>query len=220
MERILGRSFVLLFVTAFLLFHTASSLRAQESSNEHIFFHAKIFTGDPQNPYAEAVAIRGDKIIAVGNFPEVVKSVSASAERVDLDGKSLFPGFIDSHSHSIDGGLNLISADATEKVNSLNELPPFAENAKKTAKGMRGDILEILGLRSSSGPTLTSSMPTSAPALTRSKAFSCAAWMATLPGRIAPCCSAPASRQIFCRRFPCKSAVTTAWIKPASPMVF
>jgi predicted amidohydrolase YtcJ len=146
MERVLGRSFVLLFVTAFLLFHTASSLRAQESSNEHIFFHAKIFTGDPQNPYAEAVAIRGDKIIAVGNFPEVVKSVSASAERVDLDGKSLFPGFIDSHSHSIDGGLNLISADATEKVNSLNELPPFAENAKKTAKGMRGDILEILGL--------------------------------------------------------------------------
>jgi predicted amidohydrolase YtcJ len=146
MERVLGRSFVLLFVTAFLLFHTASSLRAQESSNEHIFFHAKIFTGDPQNPYAEAVAIRGDKIIAVGNFPEVVKSVSASAERVDLDGKSLFPGFIDSHSHSIDGGLNLISADASEKVNSLNELPPFAENAKKTAKGMRGDILEILGL--------------------------------------------------------------------------
>ena len=146
MGRVLGRSFVLLFVTAFLLFHTASSLRAQEGSNEHIFFHAKIFTGDPQNPYAEAVAIRGDKIIAVGNFPEVVKSVSASAERVDLDGKSLFPGFIDSHSHSIDGGLNLISADATEKVNSLNELPPFAENAKKTAKGMRGDILEILGL--------------------------------------------------------------------------
>jgi len=146
MGRVLGRSFVLLFVTAFLLFHTASSLGAQESSNEHIFFHAKIFTGDPQNPYAEAVAIRGDKIIAVGNFPEVVKSVSASAERVDLDGKSLFSGFIDSHSHSIDGGLNLISADATEKVNSLNELPPFAENAKKTAKGMRGDILEILGL--------------------------------------------------------------------------
>ena len=146
MGRVLGRSFVLLFVTAFLLFHTASSLGAQESSNEHIFFHAKIFTGDPQNPYAEAVAIRGDKIIAVGIFPEVVKSVSASAERVDLDGKSLFPGFIDSHSHSIDGGLNLISADATEKVNSLNELPPFAENAKKTAKGMRGDILEILGL--------------------------------------------------------------------------
>ncbi len=141
------RSFMLLSVTVFhLLLCVQLSLWAQTNTHERIFFHAKIFTADPQNPYAEAVAIRGDKIIAVGNFPEVVKSVSANAERIDLEGNSLFPGFIDSHSHSIDGGLNLISADATDKVNSLNELPPFAEDAKKTGKGMRGDILEILGL--------------------------------------------------------------------------
>lgn len=119
---------------------------AQANSHERIFFHAKVFTADPQNPYAEAVAIRADRIIAVGTLPEVSKSVSANAERVDLEGNSLFPGFIDSHSHSIDGGLNLISADATDRVNSLNELPPFAEDAKRTGKGMRGDILEILGL--------------------------------------------------------------------------
>jgi predicted amidohydrolase YtcJ len=147
-HRVLGRCCIFLFVTAFFLFHPYSSLFAQSTStsNDRIFFHAKIFTADPQNPYAEAVAIRGGKIIGVGTLPEVTKSVSASAERIDLEGKSLFPGFIDSHSHSIDGGLNLISADATEKVNSLNELPPFAEDAKKTGKGMRGDILEILGL--------------------------------------------------------------------------
>jgi predicted amidohydrolase YtcJ len=119
---------------------------AQANSHERIFFHAKVFTADPQNPYAEAVAIRADTIIAVGTLPEVSKSVSANAERVDLEGNSLFPGFIDSHSHSIDGGLNLISADATDRVNSLNQLPPFAEDAKRTGKGMRGDILEILGL--------------------------------------------------------------------------
>jgi predicted amidohydrolase YtcJ len=123
-----------------------SSLWAQESSGERIFYHAKVFTGDPQNPYAEAVAIRGDKIVAVGSLPEVGKSASAAAERIDLEGRSLFPGFIDSHSHSIDGGLNLISADAGEKVESLDQLAPFVEDAKKTGKGMRGDVLEILGL--------------------------------------------------------------------------
>jgi len=137
---------VLLFVTSFFLVQTDSSLWAQGSSVERIFFDGKVFTGDAQNPYAEAVAIRGDKIIAVGNFPEVAKSVSENAEHIDLEGKSLFPGFIDSHSHSIDGGLGLISADASEKVKSLNDLPPFAEDAKKTGKGIRGDILEILGL--------------------------------------------------------------------------
>jgi predicted amidohydrolase YtcJ len=140
------RSFVLLFVTPFLLLYPQSSIWAQASSNDRIFFHAKIFTADPQNPYAEAVAIRGGQIIAVGTLPEVVKSVSTNTERIDLEGKSLFPGFIDSHSHSIDGGLNLISADASDKVQSLNELPPFVYDAKKTGKGMRGDILEILGL--------------------------------------------------------------------------
>ena len=138
------RHFILLFLTSLLL--RTNSLHAQNNRGEQIFFHAKIFTADPQNPYAEAVAIRGGKIVAVGNFPEVAKSVSANAQRIDLEGKTLFPGFIDSHSHSIDGGLGLIAADATDKVNSLDQLPAFAADAKQSGRGMRGDILEILGL--------------------------------------------------------------------------
>jgi predicted amidohydrolase YtcJ len=125
---------------------TSFALLAQESSGERIFFHAKVFTGNPQNPYAEAVAIRGDRIVAVGNLPEVVKAASANAERIDLEGKSLFPGFIDSHSHSIDGGLGLIGADASEKVETLDQLAPFVEEAKRAGRGMRGDILEIQGM--------------------------------------------------------------------------
>jgi predicted amidohydrolase YtcJ len=131
----------------FFLFVLATvSLWAQGTSGERIFFHAKVFTGDPENPYAEAVAIRGDKIIVVGNLTEVLKSVSASAERIDLQGQTLFPGFIDSHSHSIDGGLGLIGADASEKVETLEQLPPFVDAAKKSGKGMRGNVLEIYGM--------------------------------------------------------------------------
>jgi len=140
-ERVTSETFsavlVLLFVTTFFLVQTDFLLWTQGNSGERIFYHAQVFTGDSQNPYAEAVAIRGDKIIAVGNLPEVAKSLSENAERIDLEGKSLFPGFIDSHSHSIDGGLGLISADASERVQSLNDLPPFAEEAKKTGKGMQ-----------------------------------------------------------------------------------
>src|SRR5277367_1560025 len=136
---------LLLFATCFLV-QTSSSLWAQAESVERIFFHAKVFTGDPQNPYAEAVAIRGEQIVAVGNLPEVERAVSANAERIDLEGKSLFPGFIDSHSHFVDGGLSLISADASDKVEALDQLAPFVDEAKKTGKGMRGDVVEILGL--------------------------------------------------------------------------
>ena len=141
-----ARRILTLLAASFFLLLATSPLRSQETSGERIFFHAKVFTGDPQNPYAEAVAIRTDKIVAVGNLSEVEKSVSAGAERIDLKGKNLFPGFIDSHSHSIEGGLGLIGADTSEKVFSLKQLPPFVDNAKKTHRGMRGDILEIQGL--------------------------------------------------------------------------
>ena len=186
---------VLLFLTLYV--QTSSTLWAQTNSSERIFFHAKIFTGDEQNPYAEAVAIRGDRIVAVGNLPEVAKSVSQNANRVDLEGNSLFPGFIDSHSHSIDGGLGLISADASEKVRSLDDLAPFVEDAKKTGKGMRGDILEILACHWSSGRIAKLSMPCSAPALTRSKASFCAGWMDIRRGRIGRCYNVQASRLIL-----------------------
>jgi predicted amidohydrolase YtcJ len=144
-RKFLERSLVTLFVTAFFSL-TGSNVWAQEVSGERILFHGKVFTGDPQSPYAEAVAIRGDKIVAVGSLADVAGKVSPGAERLDLDGKSLFPGFIDSHSHSIDGGMSLISADASEKVRALKELPSFTAEAKKTGRGMRGDVLEILGL--------------------------------------------------------------------------
>ena len=119
---------------------------AQESTGERVFFNAKVFTADPAAPYASAVAIRGDKIVAVGTLPEVLKSVSAGAERVDLQGATLFPGFIDSHSHSVEGGLGLISADVSDKVQSIDQLPPFVAEAKSSGKGMMGDILEVDGM--------------------------------------------------------------------------
>jgi len=134
MGRTLGR-------LCFLLLFSASVVAAQDQ----IFYHAQIFTADPRNPYAEAVAVRGDKILAVGNLSEVEKT-APGATRTDLEGKSLFPGFIDSHSHAIDGGFNLTNADVTEKVDNFAELQAFIADAKKTGRGMHGEILEILGL--------------------------------------------------------------------------
>lgn len=117
-----------------------------EDGPARILFNGKIFTGDPQHPYASAVAIQGAKIVAVGNLSEVAKAVPASAERIDLQGKSLFPGFIDAHSHSIDGGISLISADASGKIAKLDELAPFVAEAKTSGRGMAGDIVQVSGL--------------------------------------------------------------------------
>lgn len=112
-----------------------------------ILFNAKVFTAEPANPYADAVAIRGEKILAAGNLAEVENAVAgANAERIDLHGKTLFPGFIDSHSHTIDGGINLISADASEKVHTMDDLVKFVAESKTAGIAQNGDFVVIYGL--------------------------------------------------------------------------
>jgi predicted amidohydrolase YtcJ len=116
------------------------------AADEHVLFDGKIFTGEPEHPYAEAVAIRGDKIVAVGNRGEVSKAVGSGAEFVDLKGNFLMPGLIDSHCHAVDGGLSLISADIGENVSSVDQLVAFASEAKDSSRGMQGDILTVSGI--------------------------------------------------------------------------
>lgn len=124
----------------------ASPAFGQGTANERVFYNAKIFTAEPENPYANSIAIRGDKIVAVGNYPDVARSVSANAERVDVHGKTLFPGFIDSHMHAMAGGLNLVSADASDNVETMEKLVAFVRDSKASGLGLEGDILQILGL--------------------------------------------------------------------------
>jgi predicted amidohydrolase YtcJ len=124
-----------------------SSLQAQGTDKaERVLFNARVFTGVPDHPYAEAVAINGDKTVAVGNLPEVLRSVSANAEKIDLRGKTLLPGLIDSHAHPVEGGVDVIGADFSDKEQSVDELVKFAVDAKRSGKGKRGDVLRISGM--------------------------------------------------------------------------
>jgi predicted amidohydrolase YtcJ len=134
-------------LVALMLCSSASVSWGQGSDRaERILFNAKIFTGVPDHPYAEAVAIRGNKIVAVGSLSEVLQAAGKTAERVDLGGNTLLPGLIDSHIHAIDGGLALVSADVGNHLNSMDELASVASDGKKSGKGMRGDVLRISGM--------------------------------------------------------------------------
>lgn len=130
-----------LFLCAFL-----QNIALAGAAEEQLLYNAKIFTGDPDHPYAEAVAVRKDKIVAVGNRADAARALGSGAEMIDLKGNLLLPGMIDSHCHAVDGGLSLISADIGENVNSLDELVAFAADAKKSGRGMQGNILLVQGV--------------------------------------------------------------------------
>src|SRR4030081_1501130 len=102
------------WVFALMLCACLEGVLFARGSDEQVLYNGKIFTAEPEHPYAEAVAIRGDKIVAVGNRGEVSKTLASSAEGIALKGNLLLPGLIDSHCHAVDGGLSLISADVGE----------------------------------------------------------------------------------------------------------
>jgi predicted amidohydrolase YtcJ len=121
---------------------------ADGSLTEQVLYNGKIFTAEPDHPYAEAVAIRGDKIVAVGTKAKATAAVGKGAETTDLQGRCLLPGLIDSHEHSIDGGISLVTAEVDDPGISLNDLMTFAARSRKNGQGMRGDVLYITGLSS------------------------------------------------------------------------
>ncbi len=121
---------------------TASAAHA----NELLLVNGKVFTGNPQSPYAESVAIRDGRIVAVGNRLAVKASVSGSAQVVDLGGKTLLPGLIDSHIHAVDGGISLLSADAQDQIHTVDALETFVAQARSSGRGMSGDILMVTGV--------------------------------------------------------------------------
>jgi len=91
---------------------------------------------DRNNPWAEAVAINGEKIIKVGNDEDIKSLISDKTKIIDLKGKLVIPGFNDAHLHFVSGGLSLIRVDlqgckAQEEVKSrirakIDELPEGA----------------------------------------------------------------------------------------------
>ena len=70
--------------------------------------NAAVWTGDLSRPEAQAVAVSGDRIVAVGTSDEV-RALAGTGEVIDAHGQFLAPGFIDAHVHFIDGGARLAS---------------------------------------------------------------------------------------------------------------
>ena len=83
-----------------LLLAAASARRTHEPAPpDLVLMGGRVFTGDPRQPWAEAVAIRGDKIAAVGTSASVGAMAGARSRRIALDGRVVVPGFNDAHVH-------------------------------------------------------------------------------------------------------------------------
>jgi predicted amidohydrolase YtcJ len=70
---------------------------------DQIWFNGRLMTMDPYFPYAEALAVRGDQILAVGSNEDVLNLVGPGTVKYNLFGKFIMPGIIESHTHALWG---------------------------------------------------------------------------------------------------------------------
>ena len=94
---------------ACLLLSTRVSLGAETADT--IYLNGTILTINDALPTAEAVAVKDGKILAVGPEVEVLKTVGESTKKINLAGKTMLPGFVDSHGHTYIIGLQATTAN-------------------------------------------------------------------------------------------------------------
>jgi len=96
----------------------------------------KIWTGDPENPWAEAMAVAGDTLMAVGKKADMQKLTGKDTRTTEArTGQLIVPGFIDSHSHFVESGFELASVQLTEARTKKEFIKRIADYAKTVKPG-------------------------------------------------------------------------------------
>ena len=115
----LGKIFAVIAAATITLSFVATTGIAQPADT--ILMNGKIVTLDEQSSLAEALAIRDDKIIAVSASAEIARLADANTRVIDLAGRTVIPGLIDSHIHAIRAGLRFTTEVSWIGATSITE---------------------------------------------------------------------------------------------------
>ncbi len=102
---------------------------------EIILYNGNIFTVNPKEPTAQAIAIAGGRLLAVGNNTDILKMATARTKKIDLRHKTVLPGFIDAHTHPAYSGikhLKMVDCDL-RSIKDIKEA--IRQRAATTPKG-------------------------------------------------------------------------------------
>ncbi len=122
----------------FLIFLTGSLMISCTSNSEKaelIIQNAVIWTANPEKPYAEALAVKDGKLLAVGSNADIQEFAGSDTEMIDAGSGFVVPGFIDSHVHFIVGGKNLSSVQLRDAATPEEFIRRIAEYARTLEPG-------------------------------------------------------------------------------------
>jgi len=122
--------------------NAGQSTNAVAPSADIVLLHGNVLTVDAKDSTAEAIAIRAGKIIAVGSDREIQQLEGTSTQVVDLHGRTVTPGLIDTHGHFADGGVNELYHVDLGNVGSVPEVLDKLRDKAATLKSgewLQGD---------------------------------------------------------------------------------
>jgi predicted amidohydrolase YtcJ len=129
-------------LAALALTISASASAWAQIAPDMVLVHGKVWTENPGQPEAEAVAILGNRIVAVGTSADIAKLVGPATKVVDLAGKRVVPGFNDAHVHFVYGGAGLAGVqlrDAASEADFRRRIADFAKTQPQGAWILNGD---------------------------------------------------------------------------------
>src|SRR5688572_30747031 len=106
---------------------------ADETKSPNLVILGRVWTANPEQPWAEAVAVSDDKIRFVGKRTEAMEIGSRDKQVIDAGDGIVVPGLIDSHIHLIDGGLRLSSVQlrgAKTREEFVNRIAEYARTQR------------------------------------------------------------------------------------------
>ncbi len=122
-------------MSAFALFVIMAAAARAPVPADLVLLSAKIWTGDPARPSAQALAVRGGRIVAVGTDSDIEALRGPATRIVPGRGRRVVPGFIDAHTHMSMGGLNLLAVDLRHTKNEEEFTQLLARFAKTRPPG-------------------------------------------------------------------------------------
>ncbi|HEX8837191.1 MAG TPA: amidohydrolase [Candidatus Acidoferrum sp.] len=122
-------------VVMIVLSSSAGAYAQQPSFADLVIVHGHVWTVDPENSRAEAVAVHDNRIVAVGSDREIAKWIGPATKTIDAQGKSVLPGFIDAHVHFSSGGGEISSVHLRDANTPQEFARRIGEQARKLGKG-------------------------------------------------------------------------------------
>lgn len=136
------------FIPNLLMMTVSFASMEAMAATDLVLLNGKIFTADRANPRVQALAVQDGKVQQVGSDAQIKALITAQTQVVDLGGKALMPGLIDSHSHAIFGGLEMVAANMEDEVVDLEELQKRLRTWREDGTAKHGDVLSVAGMSS------------------------------------------------------------------------